>query len=115
MNDRFTISLLLDYYGPLLTDKQNDIMDLYINNDLSLKEISEITKTSRQAIYDIIKRCDKQLGIYEEKLAYMEKDQKRDSDIKVLISKIDTIKESVKDDDIYNSLKELNEYIVRTF
>jgi predicted DNA-binding protein YlxM (UPF0122 family) len=114
MNDRFTISLLLDYYGPLLTDKQNDIMDLYINNDLSLKEISEITKTSRQAIYDIIKRCDKQLTMYEEKLACMEKDTIKNNDIKYLLYKIDNIKDSVKDDG-YNLLEELKDYIVKTF
>jgi predicted DNA-binding protein YlxM (UPF0122 family) len=115
MNDRFTISLLLDYYGPLLTDKQNDIMDLYINNDLSLKEISEITKTTRQAIYDIIKRCDKQLTMYEEKLACMGKDTIRNNDIKSLLYKIDNIKDSVKDDDRYNLLEELKDYIVKTF
>ena len=77
MEDRFKISILLDHYGPLLTEKQLDIMSLYYNEDLSLAEISEINKTSRQAIYDLIKRCCKQLLVYEKKLELMKKQNYR--------------------------------------
>ena len=77
MEDRFKISILLDHYGPLLTEKQIDIMSLYYNEDLSLAEISEINKTSRQAIYDLIKRCCKQLLVYEKKLELMKKQNYR--------------------------------------
>ena len=77
MDDRFKISILLDHYGPLLTEKQLDIMSLYYNEDLSLAEISEINKTSRQAIYDLIKRCCKQLLVYEKKLELMKKQNYR--------------------------------------
>lgn len=81
MVDRVEVSLLMDYYGSLLTDKQRDIMEWYYNDDLSLAEIAEVNKTSRQAIHDLIKRCYKQLLSYESKLNLLQKTIKREHEI----------------------------------
>ena len=81
MEDRVEISLLMDFYGPLLTQKQSEIMQWYYNDDLSLSEIAEINKTSRQAIHDLIKRCYKQLLSYESKLNLLQKSMNREKEI----------------------------------
>jgi predicted DNA-binding protein YlxM (UPF0122 family) len=97
MEKRFEISLLLDFYGELLTEKQRDIMDLYFNNDLSLSEISEINDTSRQAIHDTIKRCEKVLLVYEEKLRLLDKSHKLKETLKNIIAELDDLQVNIKD------------------
>jgi hypothetical protein len=59
---------LFEFYGQLLTEKQQEILEDYCILDLSFGEISEELGISRQAVYDTIKRAEKQLDQYEEKL-----------------------------------------------
>ncbi|MBR4753967.1 MAG: DNA-binding protein, partial [Lachnospiraceae bacterium] len=60
-------TMLYDFYGELLTPHQKTIYELYLD-DLSLSEIAEEAGTSRQAVHDLIKRCNKILSDYEDKL-----------------------------------------------
>lgn len=62
------ISVLLDHYGAMLTDKQREVIDLYYNDDLSLAEIAEQEGITRQGVRDNIKRGEAQLLEMEEKL-----------------------------------------------
>ena len=62
------ISLLLDFYGEMLTNKQRDFLDLYYNEDLSLSEIAENEGITRQGVRDSIKRAEVQLFDMESKL-----------------------------------------------
>ena len=68
MSKNLEISVLLDYYGGMLTDKQRDVIDLYYNQDLSLAEIAEHEKISRQGVRDNIKRGEAYLTELEENL-----------------------------------------------
>jgi uncharacterized protein len=67
------IALLADFYGPLLTEKQRNVWDLHYQHDLSLAEIAEVEHISRQAIHDLIKRTERILAEYEEKLGLVQR------------------------------------------
>ncbi|MBP9996099.1 MAG: DNA-binding protein [Lachnospiraceae bacterium] len=60
--------LLFDFYGELLTSHQKQVYEALVYNDMTLQEIGDEYGISRQAAHDLIKRCDKQLLNYEEKL-----------------------------------------------
>jgi predicted DNA-binding protein YlxM (UPF0122 family) len=62
------MSLLFDFYGKVLTDRQQDIVDLYYMKDLSLGEIAEYLNISRQAVHDNLRRAERQLKNMEQRL-----------------------------------------------
>jgi uncharacterized protein len=62
------ISALYDFYGALLTEKQQTSLELHYFQDLSLSEIAEQLEVSRQAVYDLLKRAEQILDEHEEKL-----------------------------------------------
>ncbi|HIZ20080.1 MAG TPA: YlxM family DNA-binding protein [Firmicutes bacterium] len=68
MAKNLEISLLFDFYGDMLTDKQRDAVELYYNDDLSLAEIAENEGITRQGVRDAIKRAEAQLLEMEERL-----------------------------------------------
>ena len=68
MEERVLISLLLDFYGPLLTDKQRMSLQLHHEDDMSLGEIAEELGVSRQAVHDNLQLARHILNDYESKL-----------------------------------------------
>ena len=73
MSKDLSISVLMDFYGDLLTQKQRDTLDLYYNKDFSLAEIAQDLDISRQGVRDFIKKGENQLIEYETKLKLVEK------------------------------------------
>jgi predicted DNA-binding protein YlxM (UPF0122 family) len=71
------MNYLYDFYQSLLTPKQRSYMSLYYLDDYSLGEIAEEYNISRQAVYDNIKRTERMLEQYEEKLLLFQKFQER--------------------------------------
>ena len=66
-------TLLFDYYGELLTDKQRTCFDLYYNQDLSLAEIAQVEGISRQGVHDSLARAEAMLHSMEEKTGCVER------------------------------------------
>ncbi|MBR4953857.1 MAG: YlxM family DNA-binding protein [Oscillospiraceae bacterium] len=66
-------TMLFDFFGELLTEKQREYFDLHYNEDLSLYEIAEQNGVSRQAVWDIIRRGEQTLIDTEEKTGLVAK------------------------------------------
>lgn len=97
------INELYDLYGSLLTKKQQEIIELYYCDDLSLSEISEQFNISRNAVYDCLKKGIKQLENYEKELKLLEKENNLDiyfsklkEENKELVSLIEEIERKVR-------------------
>lgn len=75
MNKDLNMSILLDLYGELLTEKQRDVLELYYNDDLSLAEIAQQYEISRQGVHDSIKRGEEALLSFEKVLGLSEQQE----------------------------------------
>ena len=70
---RLKQTLLYDFYGELLTEHQKQVYEDVILNDYSLSEVAASLGISRQGVHDMVRRCDRALEGYEEKLHLVEK------------------------------------------
>lgn len=73
--DALEMTLLLDYYGGMLTDKQRDCFDMRYNQDLSLGEIGEALGVSRQAVCDNLTRTEALLRRMEQNIGCVSRDR----------------------------------------
>lgn len=89
----YKVSVLLDFYGETLTEKQREVVELYYNEDLSLAEIAEHAGISRQGVRDSIKRGEASLFEMEEKLHLAERFKGMQDTIDVIIQRARDIAE----------------------
>lgn len=66
-NQTYRMTMLYDFYGELLTERQREFFDLYYNEDLSLAEIAENAGISRQGVRDVIVRAEAAMQEIEDK------------------------------------------------
>lgn len=71
VEDRIEIGWLFDFYGPLLTERQRNLLALYCEEDFSLSEIAAREGISRQGVYDAVRRGMRQLEEYERQLGLL--------------------------------------------
>ena len=98
-------TLLYDFYGELLTEHQQSIYEDVVLNDYSCTEVAAERGISRQGVHDMIRRCDKILSDYEEKLHLVERFWKTKEDI----SKIRDLSLHYKEDCIAQTMEEINQ------
>ncbi len=111
MGKNLNIGMLLDFYGQLLTDKQQDAVDFYYNQDFSLAEIAEEMAISRQGARDLIKRAEKQLLDFEEALGLVARFSKISSDLETIEQTCRVIYDAAEDEKIKSSIEEISELI----
>lgn len=93
----FEIARLRSYYGALLTERQNDMLRMHYDEDLSLAEIAEEYGVSRQAVADSIAKGEKALRDYDSKLRLIEKDES-------ILEALDSIDKDSQSDDVKNAI-----------
>ncbi|HZJ84933.1 MAG TPA: sigma factor-like helix-turn-helix DNA-binding protein [Syntrophomonadaceae bacterium] len=98
--------MLLDCYSPLLTAKQGQVLNLYYELDLTISEIAENMDTSRQAIFDLLKRAEHSLINYENKLGLVVKFREAHEKLEEVYNLIDQ-----QDEDKTNDLTEALEIL----
>ena len=112
MEKNVKLSILCELYGKLLTKKQYEFLNDYYNNDLSLSEIAENNKITRQAVRDNIKKGEKKLFEYEEKLLFMKRMFNQEKKIEKVLSELTKIQKDSSDKKVASILesikKELN-------
>ena len=86
--DTVYLTMLLDYYGDLLTDKQREYFDLHYNQDYTLSEIGEMNGISRQGVWDIIRRAEAAMTEIEEKTGLIKRFLERNAQIDEIIREL---------------------------
>ena len=107
MEKKVEISMLWQIYGKLLTEKQYEYIDYYYNNDLSLSEIAENDNITRQAVRDIIKKGERKLFEYEEKLLFMKKTINQEQKIQQVLWNLTKIQKDSSDKQVTSILEEI--------
>ena len=100
--------MLLDFYGELLTQKQQDAVDFYYNQDFSLAEIAEDMSISRQGARDLIKRAEKQLLEFENALGLVARFSKISKELKTVETTCKKIYDKTEDSEIKSELEEIS-------
>ncbi len=109
MEKNVKVSILLDIYGKLLTEKQFKLLNDYYNNDLSLSEIAENERITRQAVRDNLKKGENKLLQFEEKLLIMKKTIEKEGQISKILNELTKIDKNLSDKKISDILQDVKE------
>ncbi len=112
MNRELYLSILFDYYHPMLTERQREIFDLYYNQNLSLGEIAEELEISRQGVRDSLMKSERAMKELEENLRISEKNNEISEVLEELAKDLSSIPMSMMQKKrILEKLNRINEII----
>ena len=109
MDDTFLRTMLFDFYGDLLTEKQRECYDLHFNQDLSLQEIAEQYGASRQAVWDLVRRAESALREIEEKTGLVARAVKRRAQVREMLALAERLPESAEKTQLMEKLELLED------
>ena len=112
MEKKVEIGMLYEIYGNLLTKRQQNVLNDFANCDLSLTEIAENNKITRQAVNDIVKKGEKRLLEYERKLGIMKKTINQEKQIQTILSELSKITDSSSDKKIEKILNSVSKELI---
>lgn len=107
MEKNIEISILNQIYGKLLTEKQYEIINDYYDQDLSLSEIAQNNEITRQAVRDILKKGEKKLYDYEEKLKFLSKSKEQEEHIKKINEQLKKIAKTEKEEQTKKDIEKI--------
>ena len=91
-NQTYRMTMLFDFYGELLTDRQKEFFDLYYNEDLSLSEIAENEGISRQGVRDVIVRAEAAMNELEDKTGLLKRFMRMQDSVDAIVAAANEIK-----------------------
>ena len=109
MDNTIMRTMLFDFYGDLLTEKQREYYDLHYNSDLSLQEIAEQSGVSRQAVWDIIRRAEQSMSELEDKTGLVARAVRRRKAVEELQELISALPEGGQKAAMLAKTQELND------
>lgn len=104
---KLELTLLFDFYGELLTEKQEEVMSLYLIDDYGFVEIGENLSISRQAVYDKIKKSTKMLYDYEDRLGLVKRYNERQLKLMNVVSKLESLRAYQQTDGLNDIIEEV--------
>ena len=91
-NQTYRMTMLFDFYGDILTERQRELFDLYYNEDLSLAEIAENCGISRQGVRDVIVRAEAAMNELEDKTGLLKRFMRMQDSVDAIVAAANEIK-----------------------
>ncbi len=100
IDEKIETGWLLAFYGPLLTQRQRELLHLSCEEDLSLAEIAQQAGVSRQGVHDILHRATQQLTQWEEKLGMLKRFRKMQDGLEEILASLNAVQEAAGSKDL---------------